>query len=52
MDPDNLVRRHLSPLVEEGAVQRTIPERITHPKQAYRSTRFPPGAYHPLAGQD
>ena len=47
MDPDNLVKRHLSPLVEEGAVERTIPERINHPKQAYRSTRFPPGAHHP-----
>ena len=50
MDPDNLVKRHLSPLVEEGAVQRTIPERINHPKQAYRSTRFPPGAHHPPSG--
>ena len=49
MDPDNLVKRHLSPLVEEGAVERTIPERINHPKQAYRSTRFPPGAHHPLS---
>ena len=47
MDPDNLVKRHLSPLVEEGAVERTIPERINHPKQAYRSTRFPPGADRP-----
>ena len=50
MDPDNLVKRHLSPLVDEGAVQRTIPERINHPKQAYRSTRFPPGAHHPPSG--
>ena len=50
MDPDNLVKRHLSPLVEEGAVQRTIPEGINHPKQAYRSTRFPPGAHHPPSG--
>ncbi|MXX22159.1 MAG: hypothetical protein F4Z93_03395 [Rhodospirillales bacterium] len=50
MDPDNLVKRHLSPLVEEGAVQRTIPERINHPKQAYRSTRFPPGAHRPPSG--
>lgn len=52
MDPDNLVRRHLSPLVEEGAVQRTVPERINHPKQAYRSTRFPPGAHHPPSGSE
>ena len=52
MDPDNLVKRHLSLLVEEGAVQRTIPERINHPKQSYRSTRFPPGAYHPPVGSE
>ena len=52
MDPDNLVKRHLSPLVEEGAVQRTIPERINHPKQAYQSTRFPPGAHHPPSGSE
>ena len=52
MDPNNLVKRHLSPLVEEGAVQRTIPERINHPKQAYRSTRFPPGAHHPPSGSE
>ncbi|MDE2660715.1 MAG: hypothetical protein OXI45_10950 [Acidobacteriota bacterium] len=51
MDPDNLVKRHLSPLVEEGAVQRTIPERINHPEQAYRSSRFPPGAHRPPAAQ-
>ena len=51
MDPDNLVKRHLSPLVEEGAVRRTIPERINHPEQAYRSTRFPPGAHRPPAAQ-
>ena len=52
IDPDNLVKRHLSPLVEEGAVERTIPERINHPKQAYRSTRFPPGANHPPFGSE
>ena len=50
MDPDNLVKRHLSPLVDEGAVERTIPERINHPRQSYRSTRFPPGAHHPPSG--
>ena len=49
MDPDNLVKRHLSLLVEDGAVQRTIPERINHPRQAYRSTRFRPGL--PPAGR-
>ena len=43
MDPANLAKRHLSPLVEEGAVERTIPDRITHPEQAYRATDRPPG---------
>ena len=45
MDAANLAKRHLSPLVEEGAVERTIPERLNHPEQAYRSTRWPPGAH-------
>ncbi len=44
IDPENLAKRHLSPLVEEGVLERTIPDRITHPEQAYRSTRWPPGA--------
>ncbi len=47
MDAANLAKRHLSPLVEEGAVERTIPERLNHPEQAYRATRWPPGAHHP-----
>ena len=47
MDPANLAKRHLSPLVEEGALERTIPDRITHPDQAYRATRRPPGQFAP-----
>ena len=43
MDPANLAKRHLSALVDDGAVERTIPDQITHPKQAYRSTSRPPG---------
>ena len=43
MDAANLAKRHLSPLVEEGVLERTIPDHITHPEQAYRSTRRPPG---------
>jgi predicted ArsR family transcriptional regulator len=44
IDPANLAKRHLSPLVEEGALERTIPDRPRHPEQAYRSTSWPPGA--------
>ena len=44
MDAANLAKRHLSPLVDEGALERTIPDRINHPEQAYRATRRPPGA--------
>ena len=44
IDPANLAKRHLSPLVEEGALERTIPDQIRHPEQAYRSTSRPPGA--------
>jgi len=44
IDPANLAKRHLSPLVEEGALERTIPDQVRHPEQAYRSTRRPPGA--------
>ena len=47
MDPANLAKRHLSPLVEEGVLERTIPDRITHPEQAYRATRRPPGQFAP-----
>ena len=43
MDPANLAKRHLSALVDDGAVERTIPDQIRHPKQAYRSTGRPPG---------
>ena len=43
MDPTNLARRHLGPLVEEGVLKRTFPDRITHPEQAYQSTGRPPG---------
>ena len=44
IDPANLAKRHLSPLVEEGALERTIPDQVRHPEQAYRSTSRPPGA--------
>ncbi len=44
MDPANLAKRHLSPLVEQGVLERTIPDRINHPEQAYRNTGPPPGA--------
>ncbi len=47
MDPANLAKRHLSPLVEEGVLERIIPDRITHPDQAYRATRRPPGQFAP-----
>ena len=43
MDSANLVKRHLSPLVKEGVLARTIPEQPRHPNQAYRSTGRPPG---------
>ena len=44
IDPANLAKRHLSPLVEQGVLERTIPDHITHPEQAYRATGPPPGA--------
>lgn len=50
VDAANLAKRHLSPLVEEGALERTIPDRLNHPDQAYRSTRWAPGAHHPPPG--
>lgn len=43
MDPANLTKRHLSPMVAEGSLERTVPDRITHPEQAYRATHIPPG---------
>ena len=44
MDPANLAKRHVSPLVEQGVLERTIPDQIRHPEQAYRATGPPPGA--------
>lgn len=44
MDPANLAKRHVSPLVDQGVLERTIPDHITHPEQAYRATGPPPGA--------
>lgn len=43
MDSANLTKRHLGPLVEAGALERTIPDRPNHPDQAYRPTGGPPG---------
>ncbi|MGK4005376.1 ATP-binding protein [Sorangium sp. So ce1036] len=44
-DAAKLVERHLSPMVNEGLLERTHPERVRHPDQAYRacprSTRAP-----------
>lgn len=47
VDAANVAKRHLSPLVKEGAVERTVPDRINHPDQAYRSTPWAPGAHRP-----
>lgn len=52
IDPANLAKRHLSPLVEEGALERTIPDQIRHPEQAYRSTKRPPGAAGAPSGNE
>ena len=38
MDPANLTKRHLTPLVSEGLLEREHPEVINHPAQAYRAT--------------
>lgn len=43
VDPANLTSRHPGPLVEDGILERTFPDRITHPDQAYRATGRPPG---------
>ncbi len=43
VDPANLAKRHLSPMVEDGVLKRTIPDRLNHPEQAYRPTGRPPG---------
>ena len=52
IDPANLAKRHLSPLVDEGALERTIPDQIRHPEQAYRSTSRPPGAAGAPSGNE
>ena len=41
MDPANLSKRHLTPMVAAGALERLHPDVVNHPSQAYRST---PGA--------
>ena len=43
VDPANLAKRHLSPMVADGVLERTIPDRLNHPDQAYRATGRPPG---------
>jgi predicted ArsR family transcriptional regulator len=35
--PDNLTRRHLTPMVERGELSRRYPDVPNHPDQAYRS---------------
>ncbi|KYF96256.1 hypothetical protein BE20_42695 [Sorangium cellulosum] len=37
MRPDNLTKRHLSAMVNEGRLLRTHPESFSHPEQAYRA---------------
>ncbi|WP_437338403.1 ATP-binding protein [Sorangium sp. So ce394] len=37
MRPDNLTKRHLSAMVNEGRLLRTHPESSSHPEQAYRA---------------
>lgn len=32
----NLTKRHLSPMIAEGVLERLYPERVNHPEQAYR----------------
>lgn len=36
--PANLTERHLSPMVQEGRLQRRYPDQPTHARQAYRAT--------------
>jgi ATP-dependent DNA helicase RecG len=38
-NPGKLVERHLAEMVAEGLLERTHPENLTHPSQAYRATR-------------
>lgn len=44
MDAANLAKRHVSPLIKHRVLERTIPDQIRHPEQAYRATGPPPGA--------
>lgn len=32
----NLTKRHLSPMVAEGVLERRYPKRVNHPEQSYR----------------
>jgi ATP-dependent DNA helicase RecG len=40
-NPGKLVERHLKEMVEEGLLERTHPENLAHPAQAYRAVRGP-----------
>ena len=41
MDPANLTKRHLTPLVREGLLDRLHPDMVNHPAQAYRPASLP-----------
>ncbi|WP_437640202.1 ATP-binding protein [Sorangium sp. So ce854] len=41
MRPDNLTKRHLSAMVNQGRLLRTHPENPNHPEQAYRASQIP-----------
>ncbi|WP_437737296.1 ATP-binding protein [Sorangium sp. So ce1335] len=43
-DAAKLVERHLSPMVTEGLLERTHPENLRHPEQAYRARKDDPAA--------
>ncbi|WP_438001459.1 hypothetical protein WMF26_18905 [Sorangium sp. So ce185] len=43
-DAAKLVERHLSPMVSEGLLERTHPENLRHPEQAYCSRKDGPAA--------
>ena len=36
LEPRNLMRRHVGPMVKKGLLARLYPDRLRHPKQAYR----------------
>jgi ATP-dependent DNA helicase RecG len=36
-DVNHLVEHHLAPLVDQGKLERTHPENLSHPDQAYRT---------------